>query len=131
MPRFDCPLTRATWGARCGKSARRVLRGGTGTSVLDARLVPTHHTVQHSLLLDKVAKRVRDDQVMRLLKMILKATGKRGVPQGGVISPVLSNLYLNEVDRMLERARKATRYKQYTAVQYARFADGTPVQTST
>jgi RNA-directed DNA polymerase len=36
---------------------------------------------------------------------------------------VLSNLYLNEVDRMLERARKATRYKQYTAVQYARFAD--------
>ena len=36
-------LTRATWGARCGKSARRVLRGGTGTSGLTARLVPTHH----------------------------------------------------------------------------------------
>src|SRR5271167_4294137 len=35
-------LTRATWGARCGKSARRVLRGGTGTSDLVARLVPTH-----------------------------------------------------------------------------------------
>src|SRR5215469_5045606 len=41
----------------------------------------------------------------------------------GVISPVLSNLYLNEVDRMLERAQKVTRYKQYTAIQYARFAD--------
>src|SRR5215469_8980491 len=41
----------------------------------------------------------------------------------GVISPVLSNLYLNEVDRMLERAMKTTRFKQYTAVQYARFAD--------
>ena len=36
---------------------------------------------------------------------------------------MLSNLYLNEVDRMLERAMKATRFKQYTAVQYARFAD--------
>src|SRR5262249_21354274 len=45
------------------------------------------------------------------------------VPQGGVISPVLSNLYLNEVDRMLERAIEATGFKQYTAIQYARFAD--------
>jgi RNA-directed DNA polymerase len=41
----------------------------------------------------------------------------------GVISPVLSNLYLNEVDKMLEKAKETTRYKQYTAVQYVRFAD--------
>ena len=46
---------------------------------------------------------------MRLLKLILKSTGKKGVPQGGVISPVLSNVYLNEVDKMLEKANKATR----------------------
>jgi RNA-directed DNA polymerase len=46
---------------------------------------------------------------MRLLKMILKATGKKGVPQGGVISPLLSNLYLNEVDKMLEKASETTR----------------------
>jgi len=38
--------------------------------------------VQHSLLLEKVARRVRDDAVMHLLKMILKATGKKGVSQG-------------------------------------------------
>jgi RNA-directed DNA polymerase len=93
------------------------------TKIIDLDLRAYFDNVQHSLLLEKVAKRVRDDEVMRLLKMILKATGKKGVPQGGVISPVLSNLYLNEVDKMLEKAKETTRYKQYTAVQYARFAD--------
>src|SRR5258705_9040450 len=123
MRRSDCHPTSATWGARCGKSARRVLRGGTGTSGRAARPVPTHHNVQHSLLLEKVARRVRDDAVMHLLKMILKATGKKGVPQGGVISSLLSNLYLNEVDRMLEKAVDTTRRSKSTNVQYARFAD--------
>ena len=93
------------------------------TKIIDLDLRAYFDSVQHSLLLEKVAKRVQDDEVMHLLKMILKATGKKGVPQGGVISPVLSNLYLNEVDRMLERAIEATRFKQYTAIQYARFAD--------
>src|ERR1700690_2068631 len=60
---------------------------------------------------------------MHLLKMILPATGKKGVPQGGVISPLLSNLYLNEVDRMLEKAVDTTRRGKSTSVQYARFAD--------
>src|ERR1700757_508807 len=41
----------------------------------------------------------------------------------GVLSPVLSNLYLNEVDKMLERAREVTRNGKYTNVEYARFAD--------
>jgi RNA-directed DNA polymerase len=70
-----------------------------------------------------VARRVRDDAVMHLLKMILQATGKKGVPQGGVISPLLSNLYLNEIDRMLEKAVNRTRRGKYTNIQYARFAD--------
>jgi RNA-directed DNA polymerase len=93
------------------------------TKIIDLDLRAYFDNVQHYLLLEKVAKRVQDDQVMRLLKMILQATGKKGVPQGGVISPLLSNLYLNEVDKMLEKAIETTRYKQYTAVQYARFAD--------
>jgi RNA-directed DNA polymerase len=93
------------------------------TKIIDLDLRAYFDNVQHYLLLEKVAKRVQDHQVMRLLKMILKATGKKGVPQGGVISPLLSNLYLNEVDKMLEKAIETTRHKQYTAVQYARFAD--------
>ena len=54
---------------------------------------------------------------------MLKASGKCGVPQGGVISPLLSNLYLNEVDRMLERAREYTKCGRSTYVEYARYAD--------
>jgi len=71
----------------------------------------------------RVARRVKDASVMRLLRMILKSTGTKGVPQGGVISPTLSNLYLTEVDRMLEKAIAATRRGKYPNVQYARFAD--------
>src|SRR5450631_2462297 len=41
----------------------------------------------------------------------------------GVISPLLSNLYLNEVDKMLERAKETTRNGQYTYIEYARYAD--------
>jgi hypothetical protein len=66
---------------------------------------------------------VNDADVMHLLKIMLKAHGKRGVPQGGVISPLLSNIYLTEVDRMLERAKEVTRYGKYTSIEYARFAD--------
>jgi RNA-directed DNA polymerase len=60
---------------------------------------------------------------MKLLNRILKSTGKKGVPQGGVVSPMLSNLYLNEVDRMLEKAIATTQRGKYNHVQYARFAD--------
>ena len=40
-----------------------------------------------------------------------------------MISPLLSNLYLTEVDKMLERAKETTRFGKYTAIEYARFAD--------
>src|SRR5260370_11009723 len=93
------------------------------TGVIDLDLRAYFDNEQHSLLLEKVARRVQDDDVMRLLKMILKATGKKGVPQGGVVSPLLSNLYLNQVDQMLEKAVSITRKGKSTSVQYARFAD--------
>jgi RNA-directed DNA polymerase len=93
------------------------------TRIIDLDLKAFFDNVQHSLLLEKVARRVQDEAVMHLLKMMLKATGKKGVPQGGVISPLVSNLYLNEVDRMLEKAVNTTRNGNFTRVQYARFAD--------
>src|SRR5438045_1643477 len=80
------------------------------TKLIDLDLRDYLDNFQPYLELDKTAKQVQDDAVMRLLKMILKASGKKGVPQGGVISPVLSNLYLTEVDRMLEKAIETTRY---------------------
>ena len=93
------------------------------TRVIDIDLRSYFDNVRHDRLLAKVAQRVDDADVMHLLKIMLKASGKQGVPQGGVISPLLSNIYLTEVDRMLERAKEATRDGKYTYVEYARFAD--------
>lgn len=93
------------------------------TRVIDIDLRAYFDNVRHDLLLAKVARRVDDKDVMHLLKIMLKASGQQGVPQGGVVSPLLSNLYLNEVDRMLERAKETTRRGKYTYIEYARFAD--------
>src|SRR5438552_2726944 len=99
---------RATWGARCGKSARRVLRGGTGTSGLPARLVPTHHSIPQNNLMELVKERISDRRVVKLIRQWLKAGVMEdgtvretlaGTPQGGVISPLLANIYLHELDR--------------------------------
>src|SRR3974390_959616 len=128
-PIFEADFQPGSYGYRTQRTAHEaVLRVDQAiweekTRIIDLDLRAYFDNVQHYLLLEKVARRVRDDAVMHLLKMMLKATGEKGVPQGGVISPLLSNLYLTEVDRMLEKAIATTRRGEYTNVQYARFAD--------
>jgi RNA-directed DNA polymerase len=128
-PIFEADFQPGSYGYRPKRTAHeavaRVAQAivAEKTRIIDLDLKAYFDNVQHYLLLEKVARRIKDDEVMHLLKMMLKANGNKGVPQGGVISPLLSNLYLNEVDRMLERAIAATRNGKYTYVQYARFAD--------
>ena len=128
-PIFEADFQPGSFGYRPKRTAHeavsRVAKAIVGgkTRVIDLDLRSFFDNVRHHTLLEKVAARVKDDRILRLLKMIMKASGKKGVPQGGVISPLLSNLYLNEVDRMLERAKEVTRQGTRTCVEYVRYAD--------
>jgi len=128
-PVFEADFQPGSFGYRPRRTAHDAIRRVAEaivqrkTRVLDFDLRAYFDNVRHDRLLEKVAQRVDDADVMHLLKVMLKASSKMGVPQGGVISPLLSNLYLNEVDRMLERAREVTRNGKYTYIEYARFAD--------
>jgi RNA-directed DNA polymerase len=128
-PVFEADFQPGSYGYRPKRTAHEAVhRVATAivqckTRVIDLDLRAYFDTVRHHLLLEKVARRINDGEVMRLLKLMLTASGEQGVPQGGVISPLLSNIYLTEVDRMLERAKEATRNGKYTYVEYVRFAD--------
>ena len=128
-PIFEADFQAGSYGYRPRRSAHAAVKRvaeaivSNKTRVIDVDLSSYFDNIRHHLLLEKVARRVNDGDVLALLKKILKANGKKGVPQGGVISPLLSNVYLNEVDRMLERAKATTREGQYTYVEYVRWAD--------
>lgn len=128
-PIFEADFQEGSYGYRPKRTAQAAVNRvaeavvRNKTQVIDVDLKAYFDNVRHDILLCKVAERVNDDKVMRLLKLILKASGKRGVPQGGVISPLLANIYLNEVDKMLEKAKEVTCQGQYTYIEYARYAD--------
>jgi RNA-directed DNA polymerase len=128
-PVFEADFQPGSFGYRPKRTAHAAIKRVAEaivqrkTRVLDFDLRAYFDNVRHDRLLEKVAQRIDDDDIMHLLKLVLKASGKKGVPQGGVVSPLLSNIYLNEVDKMLERAREVTRNGKYTYVEYARFAD--------
>jgi RNA-directed DNA polymerase len=128
-PIFEADFKNCSYGYRPKRHAHQAIDRVTKsilhglTRVVDVDLSGYFDNIRHHILLEKVARRVQDDEVMHLIKLILKANGKKGVPQGGGISPLLSNLYLNEVDEMMERACEVTRRKGYNNLGYIRSAD--------
>src|ERR1019366_7570461 len=128
-PIFEADFQPGSFGYRPNRTAHEAVTRVSEaivcqkTRIIDIDLRSYFDNVRQDRLLAKVAQRVNDADVMHLLKIMLRAHGKRGVPQGGVISPLLSNIYLTEVDRMLERAKDVTRYGKYANIEYARFAD--------
>jgi len=100
------------------------------STVIDVDLSRYFDTIRHSTLLDKIAQRIQDPQVLHLVKQIIKVGGSLGVPQGGPFSPLAANIYLNEVDWFFDAIRRKTTEGNYEAVNYHRFADDIVVTVS-
>lgn len=125
-PIFEKVFDDASFGYRKGRSTKDALRKiwreiDEGYEwIVDADLSNFFGTVDHEKLLTLVAKRVSDGRVLRLIRSMMKAgciaEGKRlpteqGTPQGGVVSPILSNVLLTPFDReMRHRGYRLTRY---------------------
>ena len=118
MPIFEADFHSRSFGFRPGRSAhqaveaiREAMRMGK-TEVVDADLAQYFDTIPHRQLLRQVARRVSDGMILKLIKAWLRAPileeeeggGRRmkanpcGTPQGGVISPLLANIYLHPLD---------------------------------
>jgi hypothetical protein len=67
---------------------------------------------------------------MHLVKQIIKVGGQLGVPQGGPLSPLAANIYLNDVDWAFDAIRRKTAQGGYEAVNYHRFADDIVITVS-
>jgi group II intron reverse transcriptase/maturase len=100
------------------------------STVIEVDLTCYFDNIRHSRLLEQIAKRVQDPQVMHLVKQIIKVSGKRGIPQGGPFSPLAANIYLNEVDWTFEAIRRKTAEGAFEAVNYHRYADDIVITVS-
>ena len=135
-PIFEADFCQNSYGFRPKRSPhlalaevrRSVLR--RMSTVIDVDLSSYFDTIRHSILLGKIAARVQDPQVMRLIKQILKTGGKIGVLQGGPFSPLAANIYLNEVDWTFDAIRRKTAEGSYEAVNYHRFVDDIVIAVS-
>ena len=99
-PIFEADFQPGSYGYRPKRTAHEAVhRVATAivewkTRIIDLDLRAYFDTVRHHLLLGKVARRINDDEGMRLLKLMLIASGKQDVPQGGVITPLTQKVIL-------------------------------------
>lgn len=113
-PIFEADFEESSYGFRPKRGAQDALdairkAGNAGHDwVVDADIEKYFDSIDHELLMVAVQKRVTDPKVLKLIRRWLKAgvmeggtvsEPERGTPQGGVISPLLSNVYLGELDR--------------------------------
>ncbi len=125
-PIFEPVFDDASFGYRRGRSTKDAMRKvwkeiqGGREFIVDADLKDFFGSVDHEKLLTLVAQRVADGRVLRLIEAMLKAGSygkgrlfptERGTPQGGVVSPLLSNILLTPFDQEMRRkGYQLTRY---------------------
>jgi len=133
-PIFEADFEDSSYGYRPNRSAQdavrkvhRALCEGY-TEVVDADVAKYFDTIPHHELMQSVARRIVDRQMLKMIKAWLKVpveeedeqgrprmTGgkksKRGIPQGGVISPLLANIYMHRYLRAWRQRGKANQYK--------------------
>jgi group II intron reverse transcriptase/maturase len=126
QPVFEQTFSDSSYGFRPGRSAHQAIERAKGyyeegyTYVVDLDLEKFFDTVNHDLLIKMVRETVKDEAVMDMIKKFLRSgvmagglvsQHEQGTPQGGPLSPLLSNIYLTKFDRMLEeRGHKFVRY---------------------